>query len=409
MKITIQCSSGALECDHLFDMVWIDASGTAQEDCSYLYGRCSSVLAAAIRHSKRDEHGVFRVLKTGYLANDLTFSFLKNLCHRNEISLNRSDKMTDLLQIYKMLQCYDISGSGVCKIVLEALITKLDPGNTVQILNELHEAPFCAELQAAAERLFLLFPLECLHKARNIEDHVLALCCNDALNSTEEALMTVLREKNQTAALRSVVRSSGLTFDYLMQFRSENQDLYPDEWYMTVLQEIHNGKVGSARVKRNLYGHFPHYLKLASEIEITLSACRYTVVFLTVSVQKHSTVALPAFNSCAGVIQLQAEMSSSHLGLRGSINRGLHGAGAESSDSTQRTKVEIECRLLNYMKNINKTHTAEADTTFVLERMLTLNTLSNEGYCFNRKAYPALEAGTDLLIRLSISTMQSEI
>jgi len=403
MEINISCRPGTVVCDHLFDMVWIDSSGSVEKDCSYLYGRYSDVLAAAIKHAPRFDEGVARVTRTGYLTSNLTFNFLKNLCHKNEISLRRTDKFSDLLEIYKMVKCYDIAGT-VSETVLRALVSKLDASNTVHLLHDLADALFCTDLQTQAQRFFYLFPIDCLTKAKNIDDTILSLCCGNDLNTSEEALMTILVEKNQIAAISSVVRCSELSFDYLMRFRSQHPNSFTDEWYMTVLSNIHTNTESkvAARTKKHLYGCYPHYLKLKTEVEITLQSVGYTVVFYTVAVQKHTTILVPNFNTCAGVISLQTEMTSTHIGIRGSFNNGLSSSGsAEGTKSSG--AVHVECRVLNYLKNTNKTHSVDSGRTFHLERILTLNTLSTEGYCFSKRHFPEMVAGSDLLIRINIS------
>lgn len=401
MSIRLQAVRGDFEyCDHLYDMVWIDQhTGEQQPDCSFLYGRYSAVLAAAFKHSTVIE-GLKQVVKTGFLQNCTTFEFLKQLCHYDQIALHRNDKFNDLLQIYKMLKCYAVHES-VCRTLLIAVVSKLDAANTVQTLNDLVENPFCELLRMEAERLFKLFPVECLGKCKHITEYILELCLSDDLNISEEQLMNLLKDKGQIQSIPDIVRCSGLSFEYLMQFRGSHPGVFSDEWYMSALQEIHTNDKNTHRSKRHVYGCFPHYVSLKSQVEVTLDTKTYTVVFLTVPVQRHSTIALPSFNSCAGVVSIQAEMTSTHIGLRGTINQELNFTGTASPPLKCSS---IECRLLNYSKNINKTHSAtNPEKQFFLERIITLNTLTTEGYCFNKSQFPILATGNDLLVRLNIS------
>ena len=402
MSIRLQAVRGDFEyCDHLYDMVWIDQhTGQQQPDCSFLYGRYSAVLAANFKHSPVSD-GLKQVVRTGFLEHHTTFEFLKQLCHCDQIALHRNDKFSDLLHIYKMLKCYAVHES-VRHTVLIAVVSKLDAANTVQTLNDLIEYPFCESLMMEAERLFRLFPVECLNKCKHMTDHILDLCQSDELNISEEQLMNLLKDKGQIQKIPEVVRCSGLSFQYLMHFRESHPGVFSDGWYMSALQEIHTAcDKKTHRLKRHVYGCFPHYVSLKSQVEITLDTKTYTVVFLTVPVQRHSTIALPSFNSCAGVVSVQAEMTSTHIGLRGTINNGLNFTGTVSPPLKCSS---IECRLLNYSKNINKTHSVTSpEKQFFLERIITLNTLTTEGYCFNKSRFPVLETGNDLLVRLNIS------
>jgi hypothetical protein len=62
---------------------------------------------------------------------------------------------------------------------------------------------------------------------------------------------------------------------------------------------------------------------------------------------------------------------------------------------------------MNFKKLCTKRHTievAEGETQFSLEKLLAVQTLATEGYCFDWSKFPVMTAGGTLLVRLSIST-----
>jgi hypothetical protein len=396
--VPVRLLSSDGEAQDMMDMRW-DPCQTA--DCSYLYARLSGPIRGMIVHSACSPEGKRIVKRDGHLKDKKVFAFLRHVAHYSEVRLTREDTFTDLWKLYNMCRCY-LLPEAVCGVVYKALLTKIDSGNSVQLLHRLIEEPCCDNLMEYVKQYVISSPLDCIRKAHSLSQEVLQLCTEDELNCSDEQLFTLLMERRHCDSdpvhlVRSCVRMEDVASTRLMQFRGENPGMFDDAFYMACFEQQHN-KTGEEKVRVGVlkYGLFPRHLELTRTVETSVSAVDYSIVYFTVNSRVQTYSVTPAFMTCRGVMTVQTHMTTSYLTLVGTLGM-----------QTEPRPYTVEVRVMNFRKLCTKRHTvevAEGETQFSLEKLLAVQTLATEGYCFDLSKFPVMTAGGTLLVRLSIST-----
>lgn len=396
------------EVPDLNDIIWEPCQ---TRDCAFLYARLSEPLSALLL---RFSHGGV-VKREGALKDKKVFAFLRHLAHYGEARLTRDDSFMDLWRLYSLCRCYMLP-SAVCHTVYTALLTKIDPGNAVQLLHKLQEEPLCESLLQYTRSYFLSTPIECIRRSDSLVESDLELCGHPDMNCTEEQLFSVLLEKQPQLSedvLKSCVGLQHIGMDTLMQFRAQNEGRFSDAFYMTCFEKIFQSR-GSTQQgghgpeqkeqeppKRQhvlMFGLFPRNIDLSKEAAYTsLTAVDYSITHFCISSKTNSYTSVPPFMTCRGILTVQSHVTASHLTLKGSFSS----AGTNDSPSCC-----LEIRVMNYKKLCTKRHTIElpaGSTQFSCEKLLSVQTFSTEGYCFDRAAFPVLQQGHCVLVRFSVT------
>lgn len=391
---------------------------------------------------------------TGNLTDPQLLRMVRMYVHTGLVVYKRTEGP---LQLLKRYECCDFFGLTTARKLLESVIIERldiqaalktfdaislkdysDPNLSVEIesfvkrhIGEIGRSALAQLSAAAFPRLCQLLMGDDVNVSEVKLMESLFSLCEKKTKTVQAATEMFFKEQaclgDQRVSMWACVRVQGLTHDSLLQFRTAHPGALDDTFYMTLMNfnwsnhmedadkrvlRIHNSSSLQPPRMQTLLSCYPRNLKMpdttqsSSFVVTSFEEDNVIVSYAGVHFSEHDQVPLPPFRSSDCVVQMRVWFQGQWLLVTGGIDMKCSSLAPEVLQHVQVTVSVVNFRHARWNKG---SVTVNRGDDFEIPRIISLNTLKNDGYRFDPAVYPDYKSGRCILLKIVISFGQNDV